>query len=560
MAATINVVPGPGTPIQAGIDAAAAGDTVSVAAGTYTGNLIINKANLTLVAIDGPATTTITSVYIAPCPTCLPTSTIHIFANGVTVDGFTVDGLVPDTRPDRAFGTSLQKSRTQIAIVPARALPSPLMTQPLREDRVPRPTRRPAKARAAAIAGAVALSVFVGACSSSTNTTGGSGGSGTAKSSATINPVDQAELESTVAELAREMMVPGAVVLLRTSDGTATVTYGTQTLNGSTPVSLDDHIRVGSNTKTFTTTAILQLVQEGKVRLDDTVSEYREGVPNGATITIAELLEMRSGLFNYSQTIELNQTLDDDPTKAWTPDELLALSFAHPVNFAPGEEYEYSNTNTVLLGLIAEQVDGKPLAQIFQDRFFGPLGMRQTVFPDVTSNATPDPHPQGYMFGTNVETMEELSPERQAAAVAGTFLPSDVTDENPSWGWSAGAAISTAGDLATWAEAMGAGKVLNARMQAKRMASLRETVPGNPAAPSYGYGIALMGPFYGHTGELPGFNSFMGYDPQQKVTLIVWTNLNATTEGKGPAVELAKAIIGMLYGTTAGAGSPSDSG
>jgi D-alanyl-D-alanine carboxypeptidase len=82
-------------------------------------------------------------------------------------------------------------------------------------------------------------------------------------------------------------------------------------------VTLADHVRIGSNTKTWTGTVILQLVQEGKLTLDDPVSTYRPDVPNGQHITITQLLDMRSGLYNYTESIELNQTLDTDPTKAW---------------------------------------------------------------------------------------------------------------------------------------------------------------------------------------------------------------------------------------------------
>ena len=133
-------------------------------------------------------------------------------------------------------------------------------------------------------------------------------------------------------------------------------------LGATTPPRADTHFRIASNTKTMTAAVIVQLAQEGKLSLDDPVSKYVPGVPNGDNITIAELLEMRSGLYNYTDAPELSASLDRDPTKVWTPDELLAIAFAHPPNFPPGTAYEYNNTNYALLGLIAEKVDGKPLA------------------------------------------------------------------------------------------------------------------------------------------------------------------------------------------------------
>ena len=115
-----------------------------------------------------------------------------------------------------------------------------------------------------------------------------------------------------------------------------------------------------------------------KNRLDDPVSKYVPGVPNGDDITIAELLKMRSGLYNYTDAPELAASLDHDPTKAWTPAEVLAIAFKHPPLFPPGQAYDYCNTNYALLGLIAETVEAKPLAGLLQTRLFGPLGIRDT--------------------------------------------------------------------------------------------------------------------------------------------------------------------------------------
>ena len=121
-------------------------------------------------------------------------------------------------------------------------------------------------------------------------------------------------------------------------------------------------------------------------------------MPNGANITIEQLLTMRSGLYNYTETLEAKPGPGPDPGKAWHPDELLAVAFRNPPYFPPGEGFHYSNTNTVLLGLIAEALDGKPLAAAFRDRLFTPLGLTGSVFPELSSNAIPAPHPQGYML------------------------------------------------------------------------------------------------------------------------------------------------------------------
>lgn len=373
---------------------------------------------------------------------------------------------------------------------------------------------------------------------------------GASPKTASLQPFDAASLRAEFERTAKELLVPGAVVLLQSPGGSLTASYGTGSRGADRPVSVEDHIRVGSVTKTWTTTVVLQLVQEGKLSLADPVSKFRPDVPNGSAITLEQMLTMRSGLFNYTETLELNTAMDQDPQRVWQPEELLALAFARPPYFAPGQGFHYSNTNTVLLGLIAEKIEGKPLATLFRERIFEPLGLKGTVFPEVSSNAMPDPHPQGYFYGDNVLTMTTpaLPEDMQKEATAGTLAPHDVTDVNPSWAWAAGSGISTAADLKILGEALVDGRLLKPELQQKRLESVTPTNPDDPSGASYGLGIAKFGMLYGHTGELPGFNTFMGNDPVNSVTLVVWTNLAPAANGRDPATTIARALIGKLYG------------
>ena len=255
----------------------------------------------------------------------------------------------------------------------------------------------------------VGVALLIAACSRPGSTAG----------SSALKPIDQAALQTVVDTTAQELLIPGAVVLLRTPQGEFTVTYGTTLLGATSPPRADTHFRIASNTKTMTAAVIMQLAQEGKLSLDDPVSKYVPGVPNGDNITIAELLEMRSGLCNYTSAPEVSASLDRDPTKVWSPAEVLAIAFARPPNFPPGTAYEYNNTNYALLGLIAEKVDGRPLAQAMQDRLFGALGMQHTVLPASAVNTIPDPYSHGYLYGSSSVALVGLppySPEVQAAA------------------------------------------------------------------------------------------------------------------------------------------------
>ena len=363
-----------------------------------------------------------------------------------------------------------------------------------------------------------------------------------------VQRIDATKMQSTVSTLAAEMLVPGAVVLVRTPKGDFSYNYGATAYKGSTPPNADLHMRVGSVTKTWTGTVILQQVQERLLKLSDPISKYIAGVPKGDQITIEMLLMMRSGLLNYSTTVAFNQALDDNPTRVWAPSEMLALVLGKQAqSFDPGTSYEYSNTNTILLGLVAEKLEnGKPLASIMQDRIFKRLGLTHTYLAGPTDNTLPAPFSHGYQYGTNVQTLDALPPDLQAAARAGTFLPTDETNDNPSWAWSAGSGISTANELATFVQALVGGGLLNEQVQAARLASVRDIVPVSPSL-GYGWGLAKFGPLYGHTGELPGYNTFMGYDPVNKVTVIVWVNLGPNLDAKAAGTTIARALISQIY-------------
>jgi D-alanyl-D-alanine carboxypeptidase len=281
-----------------------------------------------------------------------------------------------------------------------------------------------------------------------------------AASASNLKSFDPVALRDTVEATAKEFMLPGAMVLLRVPQGDVFFGYGATELGGVTPPRGDTHFRIASNTKTMTAAVITLLAQEEKLRFDDPVSKYVPGVPNGDSITISALLKMRSGLFNYTNAPELAESLDHDPARVWTTEELLAIAFKRPAIFAPGAEYDYCNTNYALLGLIAEKVEGAPLAGIFQARLFGPLGMKETSLPVSTSNIIPAPYANGYLYGTSSYALADAPypPDLMAAARAGTLKPNDDTWQNPSYALAAGGVISTASDLGIWIRALVGGR------------------------------------------------------------------------------------------------------
>lgn len=382
----------------------------------------------------------------------------------------------------------------------------------------------------------------------------------------TLKKIDKAALQAMVDKTARELMVPGALVLLRTPEGDFTVSYGTTELGTDSTPTAGTHFRIASNTKTITAALIVLLAEEGKLKLDDPVSKYVANVPNGDKITITDLLDMRSGLYNYTNAPELSESMDKDPARAHTPADLLAIAFKRPPDFQPGAEYEYNNTNYALLGLIIEKAAAKPLAEVMRERLFGPLGMKETYLPASGDITLPEPYAHGYGYGSVATVLtddEPYPPDIVAAARAGTLNPTDFTGVNHSFAWAAGGAISTANDMATWIEALVSGKVLDAEYQRKWSGSFKPQDPDKPHGQEYGYGMVRLswGPntIYFHGGETVGYNSKISYDPGNRTTLIIWTTLSVSLDGQQPANTLMVNVLDQIYEVSPLAAPPADS-
>jgi D-alanyl-D-alanine carboxypeptidase len=350
-------------------------------------------------------------------------------------------------------------------------------------------------------------------------------------------PAFAARLQPLLEAKMQQLHIPGALIYVDDpGQGSWTTALGTSDLATHAPMNVNSYMPIASITKTMTATVILQLVDAGKLRLDDPVGRYQPEVPNGAHITIRQLLNMTSGLFSFDEDPGFMQTWQADPGKVWNPQEQLAIAFKHPPYFAPGKEFHYSGTNYILLGLIIEQLTHQPVEEVFQQRIFTPLGMNGSSLPPATSAAIPDPHPQGYMFGTLLDLLE--GPKVYAAA--GT--PHDVTSWSRSEGWTAGAVISTVHDLQIWAKALATGQLLSSVAHQEQLSFTPQSQDG------YGLGISNSGGgFVGHVGANPGFQSWMGYQPQIGATIVVLTNLFPTPDGSLSADLLARIIQHELF-------------
>jgi len=287
-----------------------------------------------------------------------------------------------------------------------------------------------------------------------------------------------------------------------------TQAFGRANLSMLTPLSLASTFPVRSVTKSFTVTTALQLVRDGLLGVNDTIDRYVAGVPNGNLITLADLAGNQSGLVDYSAQKAFLDVFIADTLHVFTPKELVAFSLAVPPTFAPGAQYQYSNTNTVLLGLVIEAVTGQPLGEVMTARIFRPLALNGTSYP--TPAALPPPAPTPYAVNVNTGESEVL-PLISPTALAGS-----------------GAITATLPNLLAWGDELGRGSLIGDTLQALRKARSRPATNG-PEYDRYGLGIGRIGNWWGHTGSGLGFQIATMNLAARGATISVM--VNATPEG-----------------------------
>ncbi|MET7647084.1 serine hydrolase domain-containing protein [Streptomyces sp. NPDC005426] len=338
-----------------------------------------------------------------------------------------------------------------------------------------------------------------------------------------LGPEVNARLDKAIADVRKQAGIPGVVVgLWMPGKGSYVRATGVGDTATRAPMSADSFIRIGSETKTFTVTALLELVDEHRVELDDPISTYIPGVRDGHRITLRHLAEMRSGLFPYTSDADFTRALERDPQRHFTPQELLAYGMKHRNTFEPGAQFQYSNSNLILLGLVVEKVSGHKLADVIRHRVLHPSHLRHTLFP--SGPEFPEPHAHGY-------TQQSLSGETV-----------DATDWNPSWAWAAGAMISDLRDLRRWAKIVATGELLSPATQAQRLKTLPTGFPGT----TYGLGIFETNGWIGHNGSLPGYETVTVYLPSQKATLVVMINTDILSGGQEPSTLVARAVTQVV--------------
>lgn len=299
-------------------------------------------------------------------------------------------------------------------------------------------------------------------------------------------------VDAKIADFMEDNQVPGTIVGVWSPQGTLIKGYGVANRYTHRPITPRDKVRIGSVTKSFTATVILQLVDEGLISLDDTIDTYIANVPNGDKITLRQLGNMTSGLAEYTA----NPTFSANINKTWTPEELVAMSAALGVKFEPGTSWMYCNTNYILLGMVIEKVTGNPLAEEIHKRIVGPLNMTNTFF--ATTPEIPEPFAHGYSSNYGGIELQDMTFWKIYAMA-----------------WAAGANVSTVSDLRVWIKALYSGELLSESSHQEQINWVNAS-----GEAKYGLGVFQNGRFFGHDGSIAGYMSAMYYMPEQDAVII----------------------------------------
>ena len=353
------------------------------------------------------------------------------------------------------------------------------------------------------------------------------------------------DLEQAVEAKYQELGVPGLLVGVWVPGvGEWTQSYGVSNLDTQAPMQFDQHVRIGSVTKTFTVTLILQLHDEGLLDIDDPVGKYfgtdpasgkivlDNAIPNADRITLRHMASLTSGLANYTFDPDFQNELFNNTQRQWQPLELVNIGIANTITgcpyaptacFEPGESWFYSNTNTVMLSQIVEHVTGKSYREVLHERILQPIDLQNTDQP--TDNTLPEPFSQGYTLQGRDDGQLQ-----------------NATHWNPSWGFGVGDLISDFEDLRVWGRVLGRGDLLKPETQALR----REQVsvgPNRPGERAYALGMGYTRGWWGHGGELPGYNSMTYYQPDIDAVMVVIANSDELEDGSHPAYFVGDVII-----------------
>ena len=354
--------------------------------------------------------------------------------------------------------------------------------------------------------------------------------SGQSAKRGTSKAAQKRDLKATIQELI-DAGYPGALAAKTDKDGNAVgATAGKGNLSTGEAPPLDGEVRIGSNTKTFVAVVIMKMVEEGKVKLDEPIETYLPGLikgqgVDGKKITVRQLLQHTSGLPEIMLGMPDFFAMRNDYL---SPRDVLDMALARPAQFAPGAKFTYTNTNYIVLGLLAERVGKRPVAEQIEAKIIKPLGLKHTYMPGPGEKAFRGKHPHGYHTRDNKPGKLE-----------------DITEADPSWAWAAGSMISTPSELNKFMQSIFDGSLLN---QAS-IAEMKKSVPMGDEGDVYGLGLIghklSCGVAWGHGGTIPGSQTDNAVGPDGTAAVIATTAIPATNAKDTAAEEAGGKRLGL---------------
>ncbi len=335
--------------------------------------------------------------------------------------------------------------------------------------------------------------------------------------------ITRAALQARLDQLRGRYGIPGISVTILFPDGTTWVgVSGVADVATQAPITPSTSFAIASVTKTFTAALILALVEDGRLALDDPVRTYLPKIKVNAKITVRQLLDHTSGLRDYFFHPAIDRELLAQPNRRW--DAAEAMKYVGKAYFKPGTGWHYSNTNYLVLGLLAEAVGGAPLADQIRARFLEPLGLGHTWYQPTETSTTGTA--RGYRFTTGATDAKAIDLSDGTPVVPFTSVVTAAAG--------AGGLASNSSDLARWARALYAGGVLAPGSVEAMFDDIARTERYKPTVP-YGLGVQIVDiegeRSFGHSGRLLGFRSAVRWLPEQDIAIAVLTNQSRTDPG-----------------------------
>ena len=319
---------------------------------------------------------------------------------------------------------------------------------------------------------------------------------------------------------------PGALAAKTDKDGnTVGATAGKGNLATGEAPPLDGEVRIASNTKTFVAVLIMKMVEEGKVKLDEPIETYLPGIVkgqgvDGKKITVRQLLQHTSGLPDFGDGQLDYFAIRNDYV---SPRDVLDGVLSRPAQFAPGAKFQYNNANYVALGLLAERVAKRPIAEQIETKIVKPLGLKHTYMPAPGEKTIRGKHPHGYHTRDGKPGKLE-----------------DITEADPSWEWAAGSMISTPSELNKFMQSVFDGSLLS---QAS-ISEMKKSVPAPEMGGEYGLGLigykSSCGVVWGHSGNNPGFHSLSAVGSDGTAATIVVTSMPSVNAKEAEMIKAGK--------------------